>query len=87
MAQVIGVLLTLYTRSLCVIFDLYDTVILHVFFCEIEGGGDDELSLRFIVLLLHGLSCAFIVMCGVDELVYGSFFSSYTISLVFYSDE
>ena len=47
------------------------TVILNVFilrfFCEIRGG-DDELSLRFIVLLLHGLSRAFIVMGGDDEL-------------------
>ena len=62
-------LLTLFTRSLCV---LINTVILNVFmlcfFCEIGGGGDDELSFRFIVLLLHGLSCAFIVMCGDDEL-------------------
>ena len=31
-------------------------------------GGNDELSFRFIVLLLHGLSCAFIVMSGDDEL-------------------
>ena len=68
MVQVTGVLLTLFTRSLC---DLLNTVILNVFilrfFCEI-GRGDDELSLRFIVLLLHGLSCAFIVMIGDDEL-------------------
>ena len=69
MVQVTGVLLTLFIRSLC---DLIHTVILNVFilrfFCEIGGGGDDELSLRFIVLLLHGLSCAFIVMSGDDEL-------------------
>ena len=49
-----------------------NTVILNVFilrfFCEMVGGGDDELHLRFIVLLLHGLSCAFIVMSGDDEL-------------------
>ena len=67
--QVTGALLTLFTRSLCV---LINTVILNAFilrfFCEIGGGGDDELSLRFIVLLLHGLSCDFIVMWGDDEL-------------------
>ena len=33
-----------------------------------KWGGDDELSFRFIVLLLHGLSCDFIVMWGDDEL-------------------
>ena len=69
MVQVTGVLLTLFIRSLC---DLIHTVILNVFilrfFCEIGVGGDDELSLRFIVLLLHGLSCAFIVMSGDDDL-------------------
>ena len=44
---------------------LFNTVILNVFilrfFCVIRGGGvgwDDELRFRFIVLLLHGLSCA-----------------------------
>ena len=62
MVQVTGVVLTLFIRSLC---DLIHTVILNVFilrfFCEM-GGGDDGLSLRFIVLLLHDLSCAFIVM-------------------------
>ena len=70
LVQVTGVLLTLFTRSLCV---LINTVILNGFilrfFCEIVGGGrDDELNFRFIVLLLHGLSCDFIVMWGDDEL-------------------
>ena len=69
LVQVTGILLTLFTRGLCV---LINTVIVNVFilrfFCEIGGGGgDDELSFRFIVLL-HGLSCAFIVMSGDDEL-------------------
>ena len=69
MVQVTGVFLTLFTRSLC---DLIHTVILNAFilrfFCKMGGMGDDELSLRFIVLLLHGLSCAFIVMSGDDDL-------------------
>ena len=46
------------------------TVLLNVFIlrflCDMWGGGGDELSLRFIVLLLHGLSRAFIVMSGDD---------------------
>ena len=48
-------------ESLC--FDSYSDIIR--FFCEIGGGGgDDELSFQFIVLLLHGLSCDFIVVWG-----------------------
>ena len=30
------------------------------------GRGGNELSLRFIILLLHGLSCVFIVMSDVN---------------------
>ena len=50
------------------------------------GGGDDELSFRFIVLL-HGLSCVYKCGVGMMNLVYGSLFSSYVLYLGFYSDE
>ena len=37
------------------------------FFSEIGGGGGgNELSLRFIILLTHGLSCAFTVMSEIN---------------------
>ena len=35
---------------------------MYVFSSENQGGGVNELSLRFIILLLHGLSCVFSVM-------------------------
>ena len=31
-----------------------------------QGGGGNELSLQFIILLLHGLSCVFTVMSAVN---------------------
>ena len=59
-----GVYLELFLSRRSVILSAYmiDTicytkrsVILHFFFLKTGGVGDDELSLRFIALLLHGL--------------------------------
>ena len=42
----------------------YIQSVVHIFyaFSKIRGGGGDEFSLRFIVLLLHGLLCVISVM-------------------------
>ena len=82
------------TRSLCNLilnyysdsYSVFKRFILR-FFCENGGGGDDELSFRFIVLLLHGLSCVYKCRVGMMNLVYGSLFPSYVFYLGFYSDE
>ena len=83
--------MTLFTRSLCnLILDYYSdsysvlNVLYYVFFCE-QRGGDDELSFRFIVLLLHGLSCVYKCGVGMVNLVYGSLFSSYVLSIGFFT--
>ena len=39
---------------------------LYTFFLVKTGGGGNELSLRFIILLLHGLSCVFTVMSDIN---------------------
>ena len=41
-------------------------LLLYIFYSENWGGGGNELSLRFIILLLHGLFCAFTVMSAVN---------------------
>ena len=65
--------LTLFTKNLCVniFITLNDFKVifkrfLYTFFLVKGGGGVNELSLRFIILLLHGLSCVFTVMSAVN---------------------
>ena len=45
---------------------MIQTFFIYVFSSENGGGGGNELSLRFIILLLHGLSCVFTVMSDIN---------------------